>query len=440
MPELTDRRRVVIVSPYFPPSTLAGVHRARLLARHLPDQGWEPVVLCVDERHHAEPLDPALAQLVPTATRVVKVGALPHSLARAFGIGDISLRGFWALRAALHAELRIPGASVVLITVGPFYSALLGAGVRRRFGVPVVLDYQDPWVSRWGASLPPASKGGLSHRLAKHLEPRALRGADWITAVSRGTYEEVIERHPWIDADRCTEIPIGGDSLDFEGVTSEELVPLPPRREGELRLSYVGTLLPRAGETVRALFAALARLRSAHPALGRRLHMVFVGTSNQPAGGAERAMPLAYEAGVADLVTEVPRRVPYREALAVLKSSHAILALGSDERHYTASKIYPALLAGPPVLAIFHEASTVCRVVREAGGALLVTYGDGPRANVSSRVAEIEVALSTVLERPGTVPAPRKGALDPNLAPTIAARFAEVFEQVAAGGTRGLAR
>ena len=50
----------LIISPYFPPSTLAGVHRARHLAKYLPGAGWHPIVLCVDEAHHEQRLDPDL--------------------------------------------------------------------------------------------------------------------------------------------------------------------------------------------------------------------------------------------------------------------------------------------------------------------------------------------------------------------------------------------
>ena len=42
--ERDERRTCLIVSPYFPPSSLAGVHRARLISRHLPAFGWEPVL------------------------------------------------------------------------------------------------------------------------------------------------------------------------------------------------------------------------------------------------------------------------------------------------------------------------------------------------------------------------------------------------------------
>lgn len=58
-------RRVVIVAPYFPPSNLAGVHRARLFATHLPKFGWRVQVLSVAPEYYEEPLDRELEQLLP---------------------------------------------------------------------------------------------------------------------------------------------------------------------------------------------------------------------------------------------------------------------------------------------------------------------------------------------------------------------------------------
>src|SRR5690242_15138567 len=65
---------VVILSPHFPPSAVAGVHRARHLAKYLPDAGWTPIVLCVDPIQYEEMIDPALAALVPEQIEVLKVG------------------------------------------------------------------------------------------------------------------------------------------------------------------------------------------------------------------------------------------------------------------------------------------------------------------------------------------------------------------------------
>ena len=84
-------RTCIIVSPYFPPSTLAGTHRARHLAKHLPAAGWTPVVVTVDEAYH-ERADHSLAALVPASVEVVKVLALSARLCRPLGLGDIGLR------------------------------------------------------------------------------------------------------------------------------------------------------------------------------------------------------------------------------------------------------------------------------------------------------------------------------------------------------------
>src|SRR4051794_17999524 len=117
--------KVVILSPHFPPGTLAGVHRARHLAKHLPAAGWQPIVLCVDEAHHEEPIDPDLGRLVPNTVEIVKVGALSAAYTRPVGVGDISLRAFRSLRAALLRIMERQAPNVVFITGAPYYQMLL---------------------------------------------------------------------------------------------------------------------------------------------------------------------------------------------------------------------------------------------------------------------------------------------------------------------------
>jgi hypothetical protein len=102
-----------------------------------------------------------------------------------------------------------------------------------------------------------------------------------------------------------------------------------------------------------------------------------------------------------DCVTEVPSRLDYVEALTVLTQATAILMMGSSESHYTASKLYPALLARRPILAIYHHSSSVVEVMRRAGRApslRLVTYDDLGRAE--SRVETIYSQLSALLDYP----------------------------------------
>ena len=434
-------RRVLMVSPHFPPDTSAGTHRVRLLAPHLPACGWEPTVLTVDPRDYEGRLDPALEELVPSSLRVVRARAWSPRWTRRIGIGDLGLRALAGLYRRSAALLRAECFDALFVTIYPTYPALLGPLLKRRFGLPFVLDYQDPWVGAWGREVGggpagrPDWKSRASRRLARLLEPRALHATDAITAVSRETFEQVGSRHGWVASRPFAEIPLGVEQADWDALRGR-LGPNPhfDPKDGQAHLCYVGTLLPLGFETLRAALGAAARLRDREPALYRRLRLHFFGTSNQTAPGSPcRVLPVAEELGVADVVSEWPSRLDYLDALTVQAQATAILLLGSSERHYTASKLYPALLAERPILAVYHEASTVVEALRRAvrpPTGCLVTYGDAERA--PSRVEGIYDALAALVKNPVFDPA----TVDLDVvreysAKSMAARLAAILDQTA---------
>jgi Glycosyltransferase Family 4 len=423
-------KRVLIVSPYFPPSTVAGVHRARILAKYLPLWGWEPIVFCVDERFHEQELDLDLAALVDPGARVMKVAAWPTRLCRRFGLGDLGIRGYYALKQAVEHFVRAEGGDLLFVTVLPGFPTHIGPLMKRRHHLPFVIDYQDLWLPRGYEAVQPPSKLWVAHRIAAYSEPRVLPWADHVTAVSQGTHEVLQARYAFLAADRCSAVPIGIDADDYVALRQgQRPCPWLPHGEGVLNLCYVGTLLPRAHRTLEALFAALGVLRRESPSLYQRLRLTFVGTSNQPlASAGEVVMPVARAGGIADVVREVPGRVPYLDALTILVRADVILMLGSDEPHYTASKLYPALLAARPLFGIFHERSSVCEVMREVGGGKLVTFSD--TEPVDTKVVEIASMLTTVLVQPEAIAPIAHERIAPYLGPAIAKRFADIFDHV----------
>ena len=421
-------KNVVIISPYFPPSNLAGVHRARHLAKHLPAAGWHPIILCVDEAYHEEHLDPDLAKLVPTSVEIVKVKALSAKLTRCFGLGEISLRAFCSLRRSLFHLLETRQIDVVFITGSPYYPMLLANTVEHRFRVPVVLDFQDPWVSAWGAVQPRLSKAGLSHWLATRFEPRALRGASYITSVSETQNVELVERYPWLDAERMVAIPIGSDPEDFAllGIRSQvrDCIVL---GSGYFNISYVGTIWPMVEPTLRALLRGLAALRVRQPSLYAKMRLIFVGTSANPNDiSGYRVLPMAKAAGVDDIVFEIPQRRPYWEALDLIARSAASLMLGSIEPHYTASKIYSNLMSGRPFLSLFHSASSAHGVLSAAGGGIALSFStQKDLGGMEGRICDGLVRLATSPTSLGQADPAIYGAYD---AASIAVRFADIFD------------
>src|SRR5258708_15751940 len=89
------KQRILIISPHFPPSNLAAVHRSRLFAQHLPAFGWEPIILTVDEQYYEEQLDWNLVRLLPPALRIEKARAFQLQKIRL--VGDIRLTSLFQL-------------------------------------------------------------------------------------------------------------------------------------------------------------------------------------------------------------------------------------------------------------------------------------------------------------------------------------------------------
>ena len=433
-------RRVLMVSPHFPPDSSAGAHRVRLLAPHLRTFGWEPTVVTVDPRDYEGQLDPRLAELVPPSLRVVRCRAWPARWTRLTGIGDLGLRAFRNLYKVCHRLLASEHFDVLFVTLLPGYPALLGHLLKPRFGLPFVLDYQDPWVGAWGLTVgggrggKPDLKSRATRNLASCLEPWAVRAADAITAVSTGTFQAILERNPAMRHIPCTAIPLGGEAADFEYLrskapTNQYFDP----RDGNFHLCYVGTLLPLGFETLRAFLHATGLLKKRRPEQFRRLRLHFFGTSNQRDRNApRRVIPVAKEFEVVDCVTEVAPRIDYLDALTVLAQANGILMMGSSEKHYTASKLYPGLHARRPILAVYHEASSVVDILRSAGrppNIRMVTFDDVHCAE--SQAEALYCELSAMLSDPEyDAAAVHMEAVAEFSAEHLAGNMAEVFNSV----------
>jgi hypothetical protein len=431
-----------MIAPHFPPDTGAATHRVRLLAPHLEEFGWLPTVLTVDPAFNESRQDPDLAAMVPRNLSVVRAPAWRSEWTRKLGLGDLGLRAFSGLYRESVKLLESEKFDALFITIFPTYPALLGPLLKRRFDIPFVLDYIDPWVSAWGKEVGGGKNGSvdlksrLTRAAALQLEPIAVNAADAITAVSAGTYEMIQERIPSARRISCAAIPYGGDIADFDYLrTAPRSNRWFDRSDGSFHICYMGTLLPLGFDTLRSVFKGFAMLRAESPQVYERIRFHFFGTSNQTSGNPEaRVLPIARELGVEDHVTELPLRVDYLDSLMIQVEASAILLMGSSEPHYTASKLYPALLSGRPILAVYHEESSVADIMKRVTSppaAHVVTYSTASPAG--DHASEIAAALRSLVENPVseriTWPPTE---LERFSARSLARELAEVFDRVAA--------
>jgi hypothetical protein len=429
-----------MISPHFPPDSSAGTHRVRLLAPYLEQYGWTPTVLTVDPSYYEGALDSDLEELVPSALRVERSRAISADVSRIVGVGDLGLRSFGGLYVQARRLLSSEPHDAIYITVYPTYTALLGPLLKRRFNIPFVLDYQDPWVGSWGEMVGGGeggkvdAKSRLSRRIAMKLEPFAVRAADAITAVSIKTAQDVIARIPLDREVPLVEIPIGGDQADFDAIRSTARSnSFFDATDGLFHLCCVGTLLPLGMETLSAFLSAVVELRNSRTDLYERLRVHFIGTSNARTGNnPDRIMPRANKMGLSGVVSEHPTRVDYADAVNVQIQASALLLLGSSEHHYTASRLYPALLARRPLLGLYHRLSSVSKILAASGpGVHLVQFGDEDPA--MSHVTEIGNELASLIGGARTADSERPTSMDDSFsARQLAGRLGSLLDRVAA--------
>jgi len=160
----------------------------------------------------------------------------------------------------------------------------------------------------------------------------------------------------------------------------------------------------------------------------KTLRIHFIGTSYAAAGrGVKSIEPIAIEEGLGEIVSEHPDRIPYSETLRCLLDADALVVPGSNDPAYTASKIYPYLLAGKPLLAVFHDNSSVVGLINSVGGGRVIPFASDEGVESIAERIRAEWLAEKGYEQ--AVPLNRE-AFAPYTARAQAGQLAEFFRSV----------
>lgn len=387
-------KRVVLITAHFPPSNLAGVHRARIWATYLPEFGWHPIVLTSHWKYYEEKLDWGLEKLVDPSLEVVRTEAFGTKPVRL--LGNMALRAMWWQRRALDEILTEQSVDFVHILLPDHFSALLGPRVKTKHGVAYGLDFMDPWVKDRPTSKRLLSKAWGACCLSYLCEPWSVRHAGLITGVSPLSYAGVFERNPSLKSKAVTAaIPMANSQKDFDAIENGYS---PETRyfdasTDHFHLVYAGTMWPAAIEVVDRLFQAVRGLID-ETDFGKRLRVTFIGTgrsADDPNGHSLTSRITRY--GLSGFVNEFPVRIPYLEVLWHLKAASGILIVGSTDPHYTPSKVFQAVQSGNPLMALLHRESTATTLLKDSNAGFVVDVPDSGLVDVD----EIKMALTSMM-------------------------------------------
>ena len=380
-------KKILIITPHYPPSNLAAVHRSRLFAQHLPSFNWEPIILTVHEDYYEEELDWNLHKLLPAQQQIYKVKAFSVTKPRV--IGDIGLRAFYQLRKKAVQLVKEQQIDFVFIPIPSFYVSLIGPYLHRKTGVKYGIDYIDPWVHQFPGTNKLFSRHWFSTQLAKWLEPKAIQHASLITGVAAGYYKEVIERNPSLQA-TCIfgAMPYGGEEMDHTQLYKLALQPYLFKQNKKLQLVYAGAMLPKAFQPLEEIFKSIA----AHKEQFTEVEFHFIGTGTSPNNvTGYNIKPMAEKYGLwQSVVFEYPKRIPYLDVLVHLNIADAVFILGSTEPHYTPSKTYQGVLSAKPILAVLHSESTAVEVVEQSLAGMVLSFnGETDLKKINSSWMEV---------------------------------------------------
>jgi hypothetical protein len=376
------RRRVLIVSPHFPPINAPDMQRVRMALPFLPQLGWDPVVLAVQPAYAGSGvLDPLLEKTYPSDIRIIRVGGWSPRQTRWLGVGSLWWRCGASLRRAAEELLAREDFDLVFFSTTQFDAFTLGPRWLKRFGVPYVVDYQDPWVNTYyhrTGMRPPGGwlKYNFTQWLARRREPQVVRHAGAIVTVSDAYERYLADAYPDVRRELISLLPFGIAPADFTVAASHRPErPLIDFADGNFHFVYAGRCGPNMSLAMSILFQAFRKYLDSHPEQARRMRFHFIGTDYAPPpAGREWAMPTARAEGVSEYVHEECYRVPYFDALHYLLRADSLIIVGSNDSTYTASKLFPYLLARRPLLVLFHRESLVFSLAREIGVASVIGF------------------------------------------------------------------
>ena len=377
-------KRVLIVSPSFPPVSAADLHRVRMSLPYYREFGWDPIVLAVRPDAHGGLVEPELEKSVTGDVTVVRTGAMNATVTGAVGVRAVGLRALGHLYRAGADLIRRHDIDLVFFSTTQFPVLTLGRAWRARFGTPYVIDMQDPWKSDYqGAGKPRGIKASLARTMHGVLEPLAMRRAAGIVSVSPSYIETLRRRYPSLEADACMTIPFGAHAPDIDVARATPWRnAFFDRNDGRLHGVSVG----RGGRDMSMAAEVLLRACQKAP---HDIALSFVGTDYASRVASKTMTPIADRLGAGSWVQESPARVPYFDALRLLLDSHFTVVLGSDDAAYRPSKVFPYLITGRPFVAVLHASSPAVDVLRLAGTGVVVTFdATSDPESLSAKLAE----------------------------------------------------
>ncbi len=385
--EATEKKKVLIISYYWPPAGGPGVQRWLKFVKYLPDFGYEPHVYIpenptypiVDEQLAADVSEKAIilknkikepyrwaSFLSQKNTRKISSGIIPGKKKQSL----IEKLMLW-----VRGNLFIPDARVLwvkpsvafltdyiakhqietIITTGPPHSLhLIGLQLKEQCRVKWIADFRDPWTTiGYHKELMLTEKSEKKHR---ELEQTVLQSADKIIVTSPTTKQEF---------SRLTVKPIEviTNGYDVERVLKAEL-------DEKFTIAHIGSFLSERNP--RILWKALKELVKENKAFAADFQLKLIGKVSQD------VLETIEEFKLGKFVRNLGY-VSHQEAVLHQRTSQVLLLIEIDSeetRCIIPGKLFEYMVSDRPVIAIGPKASDFEPILKETNTGQFFRYDE----------------------------------------------------------------
>jgi glycosyltransferase involved in cell wall biosynthesis len=358
-----SQKKLLMIAYHFPPIGGAGALRPLKTAKYLPAQGWDPVVLTVENPDWYYARDDRLLKEIQSTTRIVRTfmlrSAWLYRILNPLRIRkvDILLRRYlvhpddqigW-FPFAVHAATRLmqqENFDAVYSTSAPLTAHLIAWRICQKFGIPWIADFRDEWFENPDLPLPTA----FHRRLHYRLEGSIVKTAQQVVAAAPVFCRYLAKHCP--DDPKFETITMGFDPDDYNALSSPY-----SKRNDLFILSFSGLFYGSFRPD--NLLKAVHTLIDAGQVERQKICLRFIGAN----GPHDLREPDKYG------ICEFTGFLPHDQALHLAGQADALLLLLSRKRgrDVIPSKTFEYMALKKPVLALVPADGDVAGIVRETG-------------------------------------------------------------------------
>jgi len=403
-------KRILLISYCGPPNAAVPTKRISLFARHLDALGWHPTIISAHPRY-AEVCDDFFVHILPPGCRIYhtpsfepfqsrfvhshstipsleqKVSTHNHTHQRRSDWILLSLRrllsyaypvqepqwgwNHFVLRRARDL-IRTGRFSVVLVSLPPFSSMLIGYALKKEFGIKLVLDYRDPFHQVQNGVVAPFMRSRrYSLRARRHilLENRVLSAADGILAATSRSTQQFRDRLGSEFNARTKTITNAYDE--------DTLRTIPPKRFDRFTIIHGGSLHGPRIEGLKLLEALGRLLRSEAVAPDAFQVLLFPGTL--PDFHKERRLrTLLDRFPELKAVTRFMPYLGYYDYISYVKGADLLFLASGPMKEMILAKFYDYLGTGRPILALADPDSAMADIINRTRSGVVIPYNEMP--------------------------------------------------------------